>query len=515
MLIDARDLEDGALVEADLAIIGGGPAGITIARAMAGAGRSVCLVESGGLEPEAETQALYQGENTGIEYPLAGSRLRYLGGTSGHWGGFCRPLDPIDFEARDWIPNSGWPFGREALDPYYEAASEAVQVAPAKFEDPDYWRARTHEPLLDLPAGRLAQRFFQYSPPTRFGQYYRDELVQSPKIRVLLHANVTRIAALPSASAVSHLEARTLTGRRLQVRAPRYVLAAGGLESPRILLLSDDVMPMGLGNQNDLVGRFFMEHPHVSDFAELVVADLRRLPPLYRERISVEGRPAQVAFIPSPDFQRRERLLNVSFTMGVAAAHHSTDRGGLPPGDALERPHLDMLEAARCFLADGTGPIDPADPSYAGVWLGIGCACEPVPDPDSRVTLSDETDALGQRRIRLDWRLTEQDRRSFFTHVESLGRELAAAGVGRLRLKVTDDGRWPAVVIGGNHHMGTTRMSDDPKRGVVDRDCRVHGIDNLFVAGSSVFPTVGSANPTLNLLALAYRLVDHLKGLPA
>nr|WP_240906016.1 GMC family oxidoreductase [Thiorhodococcus mannitoliphagus] len=514
-MIDADDLEDGRLLEADLAIIGGGPAGITIARAMAGPRRRVCLIESGGLSPQADTQALYQGENAGIAYPLAGSRLRYLGGTSGHWGGFCRPLDPIDFEVRDWVPHSGWPFGREALDPYYEAASEAVQVAPARFEDADYWREHTGEPLVDFPAGRISNRFFQYSPPTRFGDRYREELRTSPDLTLLLHANVTKIAALPSASAVSHLEIRTLSGRRLQVRAPRYVLAAGGLENPRILLLSNDVMPAGLGNENDVVGRFFMEHPHVSNFADLVVADLRRLPSIYRSRVNVEGRNAQVAYVPTPEVLRRERLLNISFTTGVAGAYHSGDRAGLGPDDTQARSRLDMLEAARRFLADGAGPVDAADPTYAGVWLGIGCACEPVPNPDSRVTLAETTDALGQRQIRLDWRLTEQDRRSFVAHVRSLGRELAAAGVGRLRIKVADDGQWPESVIGGNHHMGTTRMSDDPQRGVVDRDCRVHGLDSLYVAGSSVFPTAGSANPTLNILALAYRLADHLKGLPA
>lgn len=512
MLIDARDLEDGRLLEADLAIIGGGPAGISIARALAGERLRVCLIESGGLAPEPDTQALYQGENAGIDYPLAGSRLRYLGGTSGHWGGYCRPLDPIDFEARDWVPHSGWPFGREALDPYYEVASEAVQVGPARFEDPDYWRARTGEPLIDFPAGRISSRFFQYSPPTRFGGFYREELRASPVLTVLLHANVTKIAALPSARSVSHLDIRTLSGRRHQVRARRYVLAAGGLENPRILLLSNDVMPTGLGNENDMVGRFFMEHPHLSDFADLVVADLRRFPRIYRSRVHVDGRNAQVAYVPTPEVLRRERLLNISFTTGVARAYHSGDRDGFSPEDAQARAHLGMLEAARPFLSDGAGSKDAVAPSDVGVWLGIGCACEPVPNPDSRVTLAEATDALGQRQIRLDWRLTEQDRRSFVAHVQSLGRELAAAGVGRLRLKVADDGRWPELVRGGSHHMGTTRMSDDPKRGVVDRDCRVHGVENLYVAGSSVFPTAGSANPTLNILALAYRLADHLKG---
>lgn len=515
MLIDARELEDDSLLEADLAIVGAGVAGITIARAFANSGQRVCVLESGGLATDAETQALYQGEHAGIDYPLAGSRLRYFGGSSGHWGGYCRLLDPIDFEARDWVPHSGWPIGREELDPYYQAASEAVQVSPARFEDLDYWRERTGEPLIDFRAGRIHTRFFQFSPPTRFGEVYRDELAKAPTVSVLLHANVTNIAVVPSAKSVSQISAQTLTGRRFQVRARRYVLAAGGLENPRILLLSNDVVPAGLGNEQDLVGRFFMEHPHVSGFAELVVADKRRLPTIYRSRVLIDGRRAQVAYTPDPAFLRRERLLNASFTMGVGKAYHDTDRSGLAPDAGQDRANLAMLQAARCFLTDDAGPIDPSDPGLAGVQMGIGCACEAVPNPDSRVQLADSTDALGLRRIRLDWRLTEQDRRSVVTHIRSIGRELAAAGIGRLQLKLADDGQWPTRVRGGNHHMGTTRMSDDPTRGVVDRNCRVHGIDNLYIAGSSVFPTSGSANPTINLLALAYRLVDHLKGQPA
>jgi choline dehydrogenase-like flavoprotein len=170
-----------------------------------------------------------------------------------------------------------------------------------------------------------------------------------------------------------------------------------------------------------------------------------------------------------------------------------------------------MLRAARRFLVAENGSHGSEDPSYMGSWLGVGCACEQVPNPQSRVTLASEKDILGLPKIRLEWRLTEQDRRSFVAHVRSLGQEFGALGVGRLRIKVEDDGQWPERVGGGSHHMGTTRMHDDPKQGVVDRDCRVHGCDNLFVAGSSVFPTSGSANPTINLVALALRLVDHLK----
>lgn len=517
MLIDARTLDDNSRIEADIAIVGAGPAGITLARRLASARTQVCLIESGGLSPEAATQALYQGETSGIEYPLSSSRLRYFGGSSGHWGGFCRPLDPIDFEQRDWIPLSGWPFDRGALDPYWEAASTAVETAPAQYENGDYWARATGEPMVDWRAGRFMTRFFQYSPPTRFGERYRGELERADHIRVLLHSNLTRISALSSARAVDHLRLQTLSGRCHQVHAKRYVLAAGGIENARLLLLSNDVMPSGLGNQHDMVGRCFMEHPHLGGFADIVIADLSRLPRIYREHVLVDGRTARVCYIPRGDFLRRERMLSASFTMSVVETFDAESPTAADPASAEPR---NLLAAARPFLTDTAAPaaargqaeLNGQQPNNGlGVRMGIGCACEQVPNLDSRVTLSDETDALGLRRTRLDWQLTEQDRRSLIANIHALGRELGATGIGRMRPRLPDDGRWEPRVSGGSHHMGTTRMSDDPKRGVTDRHCRVHGVDNLYVAGSSLFPTSGSANPTLNILALAYRLADHLE----
>ena len=508
MYMDARSLPDRSLVEADVAIIGGGPAGITVARALADSSRSVCLIEAGGLEADADSQALYAGDSVGIEYPLAGSRLRYFGGSSNHWGGYCRPLDGIDFERRDWVRYSGWPFTIDELTPYLDPASQIVEIAPGRFEDKDYWQHATAEPLPDPVTGRMRLSFMHFSPPTRFGPRYGPELERAPNVRMLLHANVSNIAAAAAGQSVTGLDIRTLDGLTHRVRAQVYVLAAGGLENARLLLLSNDVVSPGLGNHNDLVGRFFMEHPHLSGFAEIVVGDLRRLPRIYRERVKVDGRPANAAFGPSERFQRERRLLNATFMVGV---------GGEYPTPVMYEPdkavrHLEMLRAARPFLNDWDDPADVVRPERIGHWLGLGCACEQAPNPDSRVTLSSEPDVLGLPRIRLDWRLTEQDRRSVVEHMRSLALEFGALGIGRMLIHVEDDGLWPQRVRGGNHHMGTTRMHDDPQQGVVDRDCRVHGIDNLYVAGSSVFPTSGAANPTLTLVALALRLATHLKS---
>jgi choline dehydrogenase-like flavoprotein len=507
MFIDARRLPDRSRFEADLAVIGGGVAGITLARALGGSGMSVCLVEAGGLAADAEVQSLYEGENRGIDYSPSATRLRYFGGSSNHWGGYCRPLDPIDLEQRDWVPFSGWPMTIDELRRYYESAAKIVEVAPARFDDSGYWQRMTGEALPEWATGRIRLQFVQFSPPTRLGSRYRDELKKAADVRILLNANVTRIAAVENGAAVERLQIRTLNGLEHSVEARRYVLAAGGLENARILLLSNDVVPVGLGNQNDLVGRFFMEHPHLGGFAEMVVEDVRRLPKIVRERVTVEGRSAKAAFNPTQSFLRRERLLNANFMMGVAG--QVTTDSQTNGADVKDSARRDILLAGRGFLSDVRSEAGKGD--AAGVWLGMGGACEQAPNPDSRVSLSTQRDILGLRKIVVDWRLTEQDRRSFYTNLRSLALEFGALGIGRMHEMVEDRSEWPRPLNGGSHHMGTTRMSDDPSRGVVDGDCKVHSLDNLYVAGSSVFPTSGASNPTLTVVALTLRLAALLK----
>ncbi len=506
MFTDARHLPDHTTLDTDLAIIGGGVAGITLARALAGSKTRVCVIESGGLEFDPQVQSLYEGENTGINYSTSATRLRYFGGSSNHWGGYCRPLDPIDFEARDWVPHSGWPITYDELAPWYESAAEIVQVAPGRFADRLYWQQQTGEAFPKPATGRLHLQFVHFSPPTRFGNKYRDNLKTAANIQVLLNANVTNIGAVENGRMVRDLAVRTLNGLSHTVKARVYVLATGGLENARMLLLSNDVITAGLGNHNDQVGRYFMEHPHLSGFAEIVAGDLARLPRIFRERVKAEGRSAQVAFNPAPKFLHEQRLLNATFMVGVAGNYPAGT--SIDSGDARAQAHRVMLLAARRFLNHKTNTTAP---NTLGVWLGVGGSCEQAPNPDSRVSLSVQHDALGLRRLNLDWRLTEQDRISFYTNLRSLALEFGALGIGRLREIVTDTGDWPQPVAGGSHHMGTTRMSNDPLRGVVDRNCKVHDMENLYVAGSSVFPTSGSANPTLTLVALTLRLAGHLK----
>ncbi len=505
MFIDARKLPQDSLLTADLAIIGAGPAGITLTRSMVGRATRVCLIEAGGATFDGPTQALYEGENVGIEYPLVGSRLRYFGGSSNHWGGWCLTLHPIDLEQRDWLPDSGWPLGFDELQRYYEAASGIVEVSPARFSDRVYWQEKTGDDLREMPSGRMDLAFIQFSPPTRFGQRYGDELKASANIDALLNANVTNIGATQDGQSVQRLDIATLNGLRHRVDAKAFVLATGGLENPRLLLLSNDVVLAGLGNQHDLVGRYFMEHPHLSGLGEVVVPDIDRLPKVYWRPQQVDGQSAYASFVPSDAFLRQKRLLNIQFTLGYRSGYRKGEAPGSPD---IGAKHVDMLAASSQFTAGR----NLGNEEWLGAWLALGCACEQAPNRDSRVMLADDRDVLGLRKIRLDWRLTETDRHSLAGHLKNMAMEIGALGIGRMRIDGDGPEYWPPVVRGGFHHMGTTRMHNNPTRGVVDRNCKVHGIDNLYVTGSSVFPTSGAANPTLTIIALTLRLADHLKS---
>jgi choline dehydrogenase-like flavoprotein len=142
--------------------------------------------------------------------------------------------------------------------------------------------------------------------------------------------------------------------------------------------------------------------------------------------------------------------------------------------------------------------------------LGVGL--ELAPDPDRRLTLTASRDALGMPRLKLNMTISDDDLSGYRVVLFELARQLLATKTGMLRVDRHSRADWLSVMDWGNHHMGTTRMHDDVKQGVVDANSQVHGLANLFIAGSSVFPTYGASNPTLNLVALTLRLADHLKG---
>ncbi len=565
MFLDARSIPNNEIVDTDICIVGAGAAGITLAHEFANQSIRVAILEGGDFEYDTATQDLNTGDNVGLPYfPLAASRLRYFGGTTNHWGGTCRPFDELDFEARPWVPHSGWPFPKSELDAYYKRAEIICNLSSHEW-DTEYWLSQDRFDPLPLADERLVTRVAQIvkSDHRRFAKNYRDEIDQADNITVYLNANVTHFETDEAVSSVSQVHVACLTGNQFVVKARLFVLAAGAVENARLLLLSNQRQPAGLGNQHDLVGRFFMEHPRlvggiwlpadpqmamglyglhhaagtsVKGYIAFTAETLRReelvdvqidLDPVYQQAYvdaiqseEVAGLKALLKGVRSatkPD-QLRQHLTNV-LTDLMTWHRHAVATAPLPLPEPAAISRVLRADAAERIdlIADLFGDVALA--AYAelsGVipveYVEISPRVEQVPNPDSRVTLSEERDALGLNRVQLDWQLTALDKRSMVRALEIFGAELGRAGLGRLQVNLSeDDSGWPEDLRGGWHHIGTTRIHDDPRQGVVDRNCQVHGMANLFIAGSSVFPTSGAGTPTLTLVSLAIRLADHIK----
>ncbi len=490
--LDARTLDAGTVLEPDLAIIGGGPAGISLALSLADSRANILLLESGGLNFDPQVQKMYAGPEDGRSYiALDAGRLRFLGGSTNHWGGWCRPLDAVDFEARAWMPYSGWPFAKTALDAYYPRAQALVEAGPWLYDKAGARMAARGAPLR-LGDGGVYTSWFQFSKtrdsplPTYFGHRYESDLKGAPRLRTLLHANVTAIRLARNGRQVDHLDVATLTGRRFTVK-PRYtVLACGGMENARLLLVSNDVMAHGIGNQNDLVGRFFADNPIPRDVATLV-SFAGALAPYYGANLALAQGPVLRATFSPTDSYRRARRVCGSLT-------------------TVEQP-VELDDTGRAAVTTTAIALG-VDASNAKAY-SLGCGMELLPDPERRLTLSGEKDALGLPRLKLTNRMAEADFSLYHETLRELGRQLLASGSGMLRINRPES--WSRNMDWGNHHLGTTRMHDDPSQGVVNAEGQVHGVGNLYVAGSSLFPTYGASNPTLNLIALTLRLADHLK----
>jgi choline dehydrogenase-like flavoprotein len=530
VLSDARALASGTTLAADICIIGGGAAGITLALDLMGSGLRTLVLESGGTTgPDEATQALAGGESIGRPIrslvdpiPLERTRLRWLGGTTNHWAGFCRPLETVDFEPRDRLAVSGWPIDRATLLPYWERAANYCRITDAT-DDPEVWAERSGL-APPLPAnGTLRSTTFQIAAFMRFGEAYMSDLAAAADVEVLLWANAVNLATADGSS-IDAVDVRTLSGVSLRVEAAAYVLASGGLENPRLLLASTDHDPAGVGNGHDLVGRHFTEHLQIAGGFGLIDVDPADLAGYQGTEVTIaDGRFAgqthgvRYALSLTPEHVRAEPTTGLEAQLIVDSLPGGVPEqaGGVKAGDVSE------------LLGRLTGT-----PPAAGIYTQL--LAEQRLDPGSRVTLGSTRDALGLPTLRLDWRYGPADRAGALGGLRTMAEQLGAMGLGRLQivaggaligsktpdpdhylsqwtvdLDAVDPDDFPIGV--GFHHMCTTRMADSPTEGVVDAHCRVHDVDNLWVAGSSVFGTGGVATPTFTIVALAIRLADHLR----
>jgi len=467
-------------LKTDVCIAGAGPAGIVLALTLAELGIASVLLEAGTMEPPGvEGRDPYKGEVSALPYPLSDSRLRYFGGSSNHWGGWCKPLDGIDFQQSNKAPLPSWPISLEDLDLHYRKSLEWCEIPSTDFDTNSSVSDSATELYFSKESG-FTTRLFRFSPPTRFGRRYRDAIENNELIQCV--TNATLVAIESDAETVTSVFADSPDGSRVQVSADRFVLAMGGIENARFLLHVAENGQAEFGNQSDLLGRCFMDH--FGFHPGFLVAR----PGLKHYRHDQDG----VAIMPVVTLSHQQQV-------------------------ELDLPSVCMM------LTPGT-PSEQLSPAYfanPGIMEGdarealryrLQLICEPTAHAASRITLTKDKDAFGINRVRLDWKILDEDYDNVEKVVNLFERAVGRDGLGRVQRTRWFKGDIRRNLSPGMHHMGTTRMSDDPRFGVVNPDCLVFGSNNLYVAGSSVFPRVGYSNPTLTLVALADRLARHIHG---
>lgn len=542
MIHDLSDDCPATLREYDVCIVGSGPAGGALARELVGSGLSVCVLESGRRRVDRHGDSLREVASEGLhikEY----SRERVLGGTSTTWAGLSSPLDEIDLGERPWLRHSGWPITRDELVPYWEAAATRFGfAAPAMFAAGGFDTLRSKGDLAPTFTRLDEKVFLAAATPQDFGRMLRPTY-ESRDVDLYLDATVTGFERAAGAARVTAARVRTRTGEERRLSAGRFVLACGGIENARLLLASD------LGNERDQVGRYFMNHP--KNFAGMLHLESPSRHAPYWFGCLHQGFAGYAGLRLTDARQVEERLLNSyvrfeplfpwSDNRGVEAAVLLAKRSGALLAGWKSGREGDVVE-----LRDYSETGDDSDLQNrrkgALEWAGLAGTIvknavpvaryararlfdrrgtkvtrvrlrnfmEMEPDPENRVTLDASADPYGSPRARVRHRLSELDRRSVVRLHEVLAEEVAAAGLGRLDTALATADPWP-IDEDASHHLGATRMGNDPARSVVDPNLRLHEVDNVFVSGGSVFPTAGCANPTFTIVALAIRLAEHLK----
>lgn len=550
MIVDAYDssLPSASTLVADVCIVGAGAAGISLALELSGQGLQVLLLEAGGIRSEDATQALYAGEvvDARLHPPPQRYRARRFGGSTTLWGGRCMPFDPIDFEPRDYVADSGWPIEFSALADYYPRANALCEAGAFAYSAQTAFAGG----LPALIEGFSSRDFSsdaleRFSRPTDFGAVYAKRLHAALDLRVVLHANVVGLCRSASADRLEALEIATLDGKRLRARARQFVLATGGLEVARLLLASAQGDDPGIGNRHDVVGRYYMchlagsigtlalsqpaptvDHGYHRDVAGVYCRRRLALRASAQRRLRIGNFIARLHHPRITDPRHRSGPLSLLYLARSLIPYEYARRlhGDDEDAGCGVTPHLrnlfcDLPATARLAwtllvrraLAARKFPSIIVHPP--GNRFSIDFHAEQQPNRFSRVLLGAGVDALGMPQLRIDWRHSPADVHTVRVALAALAHDLQASAVGRLHYDPaqveTEMLRYGAY---GGHHLGTARMGLDPRRSVVNADCRVHDMANLYIAGGAVFPTSSQANPTLTVVALALRLADHLRN---
>jgi hypothetical protein len=548
--IDATRLSPGATLEAEVAIVGAGPAGIVLALELASAGHSILLIDSGGDSFDADVQRL--GETVGHDpahVPMSLATRRQIGGASNLWGGRCVPFDPVDFQHRAIVGNARWPVSYDDLVGHFERACEWCVCGEPLFD------ARLIPGLADdalipgWPEGDVRSTSLErWSLPTNFGRAYRSELRASPLVTVVSNLTCTEIVCTASGSGVQHLDARTLAGNRVKIRAKRHVLACGGVESTRLLFASSRHHRDGIGNHAGHLGRWYMGHVGAS------VAQIRFATParetIYGFERDAAGVYVRRRFTFALDYLIEHELPNVAMWLEnpeIGDPSHENEilsftylaltspLGGYFVPEGIRRRKIDteirgssllhlrnivrrLPSVTRFALRFGYERYVRSGHKVPGIFIASPSNTyrlyyhgEHLPHFESRIHPTRELDALGVPRMETRLRFQEHEIRNALRAHEHLQRYLHQHRLGHLEYLYDDPASaFREQLLDGYHQAGTTRMSARPEDGVLDAQLAVHGFEDLFVASSSAFVTSGQANSTFMIVVLALRLADYL-----
>lgn len=469
----------------DVCICGSGAAGITLALKLAEQDKKVLLLEGGDKDFTQRSQDLYKGKSVGITYYLDIWRLRFFGGTTNHWAGRCRPFVKEDFYEREINGLPGWPISFEDMQQYLPETKKILGL-PAE----NTFKAL---PGSHIQGGRFIPDEFIVSDPVRFGKKYAKDLKNNNNITLVLNASATNITLNDSLDSVASIEVKNFEGQSRVVRSDKFVIAMGAIETPRLLLNSNSQIQTGIGNQTDMVGRCFMEHfnIHLGDFVEN---------PDQWDGLE------QMQFFVEPEYRIQNHLGSGNLCFSIVNQYKAYGR-------TAELKELLMKLSCKLGIAGSMQFLH----QYQCLGEGsIQTMLEQFPNKNSRVRLSEERDEMGMQRVTLDWEMSDKDKSSIRRLATEMAQDFASSGLGRVKLAdyiVNDDEE--IITAPHAHQMGSTRMAKSAEHGVVDPNCRVFGINNLYIAGSGIFPTGGGGNPTMPLIQLTLRLADHLLGKPA
>lgn len=497
---------------AQVAVVGSGPAGLTLAKMLVKKGIEVILISSGTLSYDSKQQDLYEGKIVDDIplVPLSASRLRMFGGTSNHWTGHCGPFDDIDFQKRDFIPDSGWPIDPIELKKYYKEAQKLLELGIYKYSSPLNEETEIFLELGDFESSYLNQN------PYRFGPEWRDFFEKTENCYVLENANVTSVMLGDDGRSISELEARSIGGQTAKIFCDYVVLACGGVENARILLNS----PLSAGLP--CLGHYYSFHPRV------VGAEFHLAKPLTEDNVfqwhQVEGITKKQFIKYNTNYQITKEQPN--YAMNLLNRYNKKSPAFLAAlrlrnrlrGDSFVGNVSDDL----LTVVSNLGGLISEYRSHKSLEiigsLDLMTYIDPTPAFSNKIILNDDRDEMGVKRCTALWKPSDDDINYTYEFNIKFAETVGRGGLGRVKINplLKDRAVFTELVqdsSGGGHQMGTTRMSTSLEFGVVDRNLKVHNVNNLFCAGSSVFPTYSWVNPTMTIVALSVRLANHISSL--